>query len=205
MTSEAAINLKGWRRRVKSAQFFPDTIATGEHRYFVSSSAPQYLASGHVVAYVLAGRLFVVPFDDASSELRGAPVLVIERVSPRSQRGVALCSTATIPATSSEPRSKRFVPTDPSERPYCLTRGYSRIGWVRERARGKRSLCGTRLRNEGGVPGPSAILATPRLNEVSFTSLPHGIFRGSSVPVPAAAQTICRIRWGRLKLGRLGR
>jgi len=80
LTSEAAINLKGWRRRVKSAQFFPDTIATGEHRYFVSSSAPQYLASGHVVAYVLAGRLFVVPFDDASSELRGAPVLVIERV-----------------------------------------------------------------------------------------------------------------------------
>jgi len=79
LTSEAAINLKGWRGRVKRAQFFPDTIATGEHRHLFPGSARQYLASGHV-AYVLAGRLFVVPFDDASSEVRGAPVLVIERV-----------------------------------------------------------------------------------------------------------------------------
>ena len=55
------------------------SMESGEHRHLFPGSAPQYLASGHV-AYVQAGRLFVVPFDEASSEVRGAPVLVVERV-----------------------------------------------------------------------------------------------------------------------------
>ena len=55
------------------------SIATGEHRHLFAGSAPQYLPSGHV-AYVQAGRLFVVPFDEASSEVRGAPVLTVERL-----------------------------------------------------------------------------------------------------------------------------
>jgi serine/threonine protein kinase len=55
------------------------SMQTGEHRRLFQGSAPQYFASGHLV-YAQAGRLFVVPFDEASAEVRGAPVPVLEGV-----------------------------------------------------------------------------------------------------------------------------
>ena len=95
------------------------SMETGEHRRLFQGSAPQYLASRHIV-YSQSGRLFVVPFDEASIEVRGAPTLVLEGVFSLTWGNIEVAHYSV-----SDTAALVYLPGD-----HIPEYGYGRVVWV---------------------------------------------------------------------------
>jgi serine/threonine-protein kinase len=69
-----------------TAHIVVQSLATGERKQIASGSDARYVPTGHVV-YALNTVLFALPFDDATLEVSGGPVPILEAVQRAVQAG----------------------------------------------------------------------------------------------------------------------